>query len=190
MIFRPLPQGERTTRLNPPPHREKLGAALAQQLLAGDAFHLLQALFDLFGDRIDGLDRGAMGAAHRLRHDAVDDLELQQILGGDLERRGGFLRVRLACDREIPFGYYDAGIETDTGAVYKSFLIVAPSKSAPRNRDWGAFAPAYALRMDDTSIGDYGALRKAAALIGRNDEERALAQVRMSGSMFSVWLPQ
>jgi 4-alpha-glucanotransferase len=83
-------------------------------------------------------------------------------------RRGGFLRVRLACDHEIPFGYYDLEIETGTGASYKSFLIAAPSKAGARRKDWGAFAPAYALRADDTSIGDYGALRRAAALIGQS----------------------
>ena len=64
-----------------------------QQLLVALAFHFGQARGDLIGDGFDGFDRRAMGAAFRLRHDGVDQLELQQVLGGDLQRRGGLLRL-------------------------------------------------------------------------------------------------
>src|SRR5579863_2244048 len=83
-----------------PSHRQKLGAPLAQQLLAGDAFHLLEPGRDLIGDGIDCVLWQAMGAAHRLGHDAIDHLEMQEILGGDLQCRRGFLRLVGAAPKD------------------------------------------------------------------------------------------
>src|SRR5271154_3377399 len=68
-------------------------AALQAQLLRRQTVHFIECAPDRLADSRDRNVRCAMGAAGRLGHDAVDDLELKQILRRDAQRGCDFLRL-------------------------------------------------------------------------------------------------
>ena len=76
--------------------REELAPALVAQGVAAAREQRRQGLGERVAERCDRLLRAPVGAAQRLRHDAVDDPEPQQILCGQpqrLGRLGGMLAV-------------------------------------------------------------------------------------------------
>ena len=70
------------------------------QLDAVELAQLPKALLDGLADRLDRLALVALGPAQRLGHDLVDDAQLDQILGGQLERLGGLLGLLAAAPQD------------------------------------------------------------------------------------------
>lgn len=80
-----------------------------------------------------------------------------------------YLRVLIDWEAPIPYGYYTFHVRTNTGGEGESLLISAPAELGATPRQWGAFAPAYALRStDEQGIGGYKELLEAARVIKQN----------------------
>lgn len=82
-------------------------------------------------------------------------------------KRGGETRAKFSAPRSLPFGYYRLRLMLKEKVIASSFIIAAPERVAPRRRNWGLFAPFYALRRTPADIGgDYTALAAAARFVG------------------------
>ncbi|HEX2167036.1 MAG TPA: 4-alpha-glucanotransferase [Longimicrobiales bacterium] len=83
--------------------------------------------------------------------------------------RGGWSATHsLRIGRRLPHGYHQVQVET-SGATFQTFVISAPRHAhAPLDtREWGVFAPLYALYTESSwGIGDYGDLARAATWAG------------------------
>lgn len=76
--------------------------------------------------------------------------------------RRGRKRARIGWPDSIPYGYHRLIVDD-----HEALLISTPRKVKDDNRDWGFFAPSYALRsQQDQGIGGYRELREAAFFVG------------------------
>lgn len=83
-----------------------------------------------------------------------------------------YVRARIEWDAPIPYGYYTFSILTEKGEKGESFLISSPTQLPDMPKRWGAFAPAYALRSENTQgLGGYSELLEAARVIKQNGGE-------------------
>ena len=90
-----------------------------------------------------------------------------EIGAADAIRRKGLwhVRSRLRHDVKLPHGYYRLSVDA-SGRQVSTFLISAPRSLPGGDRQWGAFAPAYALRTGtEQGIGGYKELLDAASVI-------------------------
>ena len=87
------------------------------------------------------------------------DLNVKQL--ASYKRQDGYYRIKLAIEQEIPFGYYKLNLH-DGSSSAESLLISAPVKIKQSRKQWGIFAPLYALQSKkNTEIGGYRELAQA-----------------------------
>jgi 4-alpha-glucanotransferase len=83
--------------------------------------------------------------------------------------RGGWIATHnLRIDRRLPHGYHRLHVET-SGATFQTLIISAPRHAhvPPDTREWGVFAPLYALTSERSwGVGDYGDLARFARWAG------------------------
>ena len=111
-----------------------------------------------------------LGAAYTVRATSDEGIILwsQHSTGRQkITRRGSkFVRLNLGDMPVLPPGYYELSIIIDDQEVAKSFVISAPEKLKTTAKNWGVFAPVYALRTDaHKAIGDFGDLAHLCQLV-------------------------
>lgn len=123
------------------------------------------------------IEAGAKTAICRLQsEDGLQSQEKEVIFSG-MEAcrsfgRKNYIRARIEWDSPIPYGYYTFELRTGNGREHESFLISAPAHLPGVEKCWGAFAPAYALRSENTGdIGGFRELSDAARLIKKKGGE-------------------
>lgn len=98
------------------------------------------------------------GEDGRIRKHIQDTIEIVQ--------RGDAFRIRALWPDSLPYGYHILYIYNNE-EVSRSLVISAPERLADRTRDWGVFAPTYALRSDrDQGIGGFKELKEAVRFTG------------------------
>jgi 4-alpha-glucanotransferase len=104
-----------------------------------------------------------------LRSEDGEEIAWTQAVSKGSIRRSQGLRVRVTCEKPIPFGYYQIEIKAGDQVEGTSFLISAPRRAETTGREWGIFAPVHALRSEgDEGVGGYCHLETAARFTRRH----------------------